>query len=353
MSRHARLTRWMTAAGLVIVLTGLVMVLSDVPAFAKQSLGLSSATFQFTAGAGQVGQGQLFVSNQGDEPIKVLVYSADQKVNDKGVASYVVPNRDTQDFINSPAAWVRLDLPSSAKAVGNTPYLELQPGARVPVRFVVQTPNGALSGDHQILLFFEVFDFQKNARGAVSQVSGRLGARIKVRIKGEITENLDVQPFVVPQFVLSGTLPYGFSVHNGGNVDKKVSARVSVLDRNESEQIDSNAMTDTPVYAGTSREQSGTIGVDGLVPGSYTVRLIATYSKEGAAAQPGTITKDRQVWVLPLWIVIAAAVFVVVLLGALVWRLALAVSRRKVHRELGLTPPGATESPAAYDAGDE
>jgi hypothetical protein len=336
MSQPRAFLRLAASATFAALLGAGVLGASAVPAFARQSLGLSAASFQFATAAGQSGHGELFVSNMGDEPIKVLVYSADQKVDGRGVATYVVPNRDTQDFLNSPAAWVRLDLPTSAKAVGNTPYLELSPGERVPVRFVVQTPSAALSGDHQILVFFEIFDFQKGSKGVVSQVSGRLGARIRVRIKGEIDERLDVQPFSVPQIVLNGVLPYAFTVRNGGNVDKSVSARVSLLDRNESEQIDSNAMTDTPVYADTAREQSGTVSVAGLTPGAYTARLIATYTKENRAAQSGVITKDRQVWVIPLWMVIAAGTVVLLLALWLLWRVALAVSRRRVHRGLDL-----------------
>lgn len=55
---------------------------------------------------------------------------------------------------------------------------------------------------------------------------------------------------------------------------------------------------------------------------------------------------------IPLWMVVTAAILAVLLLVVTVWRLALAVTRRQVRREMGAAP--AEKAPAAaYGVGDD
>ena len=62
-------------------------------------------------------------------------------------------------------------MPEEAKAFGNTPYLELEPADRDPVSFIMQPPSNASPGDHNVVLFFEMFDLP-DVRRSQSQVSG-------------------------------------------------------------------------------------------------------------------------------------------------------------------------------------
>lgn len=345
------------AATVVAVACGLVLGLPSV-ALAKKTLGLSAASFEFNVGAGQSGQGELIVLNSGDEPIRVMVYAANQRVDKKGQAVFKVPDRDDRDFLNSPATWMRLHMPEDAKSFGNTPYLELKPGDRIPVRFTFETPENAVPGDHPVVLFFEMFDFVKNKDGAVSQVSGRLGTRVRIRVRGQFVEQLDVRPFGVQGFALGSTsiilgdkVPWVFTARNEGNIDKIVNADVVVLDGNENQVAASRVMTETTLYAGTVSEAQGALKPPASF-GRYAIKATLSYKKEGADpnAPEVKIEKVRTFWLLPAWLPIALGAVLGLIALWLMWRSSVRKFAKKLaekQQTAADTPPVApSEAPA-------
>ena len=71
----ARVRRTAVLLALSLLITALMPA---APAHALRKISLSSGGFQFSAAAGQVSEGDLLVTNDGDEQIQVLVYTADQ-----------------------------------------------------------------------------------------------------------------------------------------------------------------------------------------------------------------------------------------------------------------------------------
>ncbi len=238
----------MTATLLVAVVLGAV-----VPAFGQgeRSIGVSAASFDFGAAAGEAGEGEVWVSNDGEEPITVRVYAANQVVDDQGNVTYVAPSPEANP-LQSPASWMTVALPPDAKSIGNVPYVALEPGERAKVDFRVDIPQGALPGDHNILLFFEMFDPNPSGDAGEARNFGRLGTRVKARVEGEIIESIEAAPFVMPAYVLGSTVPYDLTVSNKGNVDERANVRLIQLDRSDTELAASDVMTDTAVYAGSS-----------------------------------------------------------------------------------------------------
>lgn len=331
-----RTNRLSRGAALSALTLSLLLVMPSV-ASATRTLGLSTGSYKFNVAAGRSGKGDVVVMNDGTEPIKVLVYTANQAVDNKGKAVYSTPDIDDPSSLDSPATWIRVQMPEQSKAVGNVPYLELKPKQRVPVRFSFVVPPNVPPGDHQVLLFFEMFEFSKANNGAVSRLSGRLGTRIKVRVQGNLVERLDVRPFAVPRIVFDNEVPYTFVLRNEGNIDKTMDVRIALLDRNEEEKLSSQVITDTPLYANTSLEAAGKTRASGLL-GLYTLRLTAEYPKEGASGQavPEQIVKDRAVWFVPLWLAGVLAVLLGLLILYVVWRLgASSGSRRSSRSERG------------------
>ncbi len=160
-------------------------------------MSLSASKFEFAAEPGQKGTGEVFVINEGAEPVSVRVYAADQVIAEDGTATYVVPTINAGG-VGTPASWVTFELPADAKSTGNIPYVDIPGGGRVPVKFEVTVPEGATPGDRQAVLFFEMFSPQGSGDKAATNVNARLGARIQTRVKGEIVEKLVVQPFAMP-----------------------------------------------------------------------------------------------------------------------------------------------------------
>ena len=340
-----------------LVLAAFLVASLPVPAAAVRTVGLSTATFDFSLAPGQTGEGEVIVSNNGDEDIDVLIYASDQLVAEDGSISYEVPSATQSVGLGTPATWMRMEVGAETKTLGNTPYVSLTPGEQIPVAFEIQVPDGAPSGDHQLFIFFEMFGGVADSEGPSANVTGRIGARISIRVAGEVIERMDVRPFVTKGFVLSRVAPYTFVVRNEGNIDKDVDARIIILDGDLQEVVSSLVTSGTPVYAGTNFEQSGAVETGKQLFGHYTMRLEVSYPREGSEiGATDVITVDKGIWFIPLWLVVA----LILILGSvaiwLSWRKAQSAdarerrARRRKYREGNvLVPDDESEAPARDD----
>jgi hypothetical protein len=336
-------------ASSVLLLAVLLLLVTPGEAFAVRKLGLSSGSFHFDVGPSDTASGTIIAINDGDEPIKVMVYSADQVIDPKGGVSFIVPSRADLSSLDKPSAWVRISMPENSKSLGNIPYLELAPGQRVPVRFSAEMPPDVATGDHDVMLFFEMFGGQGSAaNSASSQVAGRIGSRLQLRVKGQLVSGFDVAPFVVAPFILGDAVPYVFTVKSGGNIDQRVVARASLRDRNDetlSEQVPVNARL---LFAQQNLEGTGTLypSAEQLL-GQYTVRLEVTPVDDAGQVVNGgvgKVVKERTVWVVPIWVIVLAAIVLVTLMGVILW----ALGRRSGRRADASARPDAA-SPAEDD----
>jgi len=320
--------------GLVASIVLALVVSAPLSAYAERTVGLSTGTFELSLAPGQTGSGEVVVSNNGDEDIDVLIYAADQLVSEDGAIDYQTPDITGITGAGTPAIWVRMDIDAETRTRGNTPYVSLTPGQQVPVAFEVEVPEEAPPGDHQVIIFFEMFGGEgPDTEGATTEVTGRVGARVSMRVAGEVVERLEVRPFVTKAFVLSRLAPYTFVVRNDGNIDKDIEARILVLDGNLQEVVDSVVTEDATVYAGTNFEQSGSVETAAQLLGRYTMRLEVSYPREGSdVGAEEVITIDKSVWFIPLWLVIA----VIVVFGGMAiwlsWRSARRADERKRAR---------------------
>jgi len=325
-------------------------------ALATKTLGLSAGIFKFNVAAGSRATGSVIVMNSGDEPLKVMVYASDQKVDDKGGITYIAPTRADLAAPSSPAMWSRIAMPANSKALGNIPYLELEPGERIPVRFTVEVPSNVPPGDHNLLLFFESFVLPTKGESSLAQVSGRIGARVTMRVEGTVVERLEVRPFNVPSFVIGGEVPYQFLVRNVGNVDQRVGAHVMLLDRNDNEIQRQTAINGLTVFAGTNREATGTLIAQKIPFGPFKVRIdVAQVDDSGNAVNSGagTITKERDVWLVPLWLLILLGVFAAIVVTAVIWSVSARATRRlDARRAEKASNADSVAEPVEFDAPD-
>lgn len=341
---------------LLLVAMLLAALLVPATASALRTIGLSKASFDLSLAAGQSGKGELYVLNDGDETLTVMVYAADQVVDSKGDITYTVPTRDKQGTQTGAASWVQFQLPAATKAFNNTPYLVLEPGDRVRLSFEVNVPAQSPPGDHQALLFFEMFDLKQALEGTGSTVGGRIGARLRVRVEGDLVERMDIKPFVADGFVIGDALKYTFVMRNDGNIDKTVNVTAALLDGSENDKLRSEVVTDTSLYAGTTLERQGVLGVKGLI-GKYTLRLTGEYPREGGTSTlTDQIVKDRTVWIIPWWLAISAVAILGMALVYASWRQAVRTAERHLRSRSETKPepqPGPTEDPGYWTPADE
>jgi len=308
--RAIRLSR--TAAALVLVLA---LIIIPGSAMAERTIALSSGTFAFEAEPGDSGEGEVIVMNDGDEPLKALVYITDVQVDDSGKQEFVVPQRQGANILTTPASWFRIFMPADSKSVGNTPYLEMEPGERIPIRFEFSPPPGTPSGDHNVVIFFEMFELTQGSEGAAAQVSGRLGARVALRVIGPVIENLTIRPLDVPSFRIGNAVPFTFTVNNAGNTNKRVAVTAELLDRSERSVVASVVASDTAVLADSCYRFEGALNTETGRFGPHTLEVGVRYFLEDAAT-PAELIEQRTVWLLPMWVVLVLAF---ILFDLLVW----------------------------------
>lgn len=319
-----RRIRWAAVA----LMAGVLALASPTPAFAEKTIGLSSGTFEFTVEPGQNGEGEVIVSNDGDEPLKALVYVSDLVVSETGEQTFTTPDRQNITSLLTPATWFRIYMPADSKAVGNTPYLELEPGEKIPIAFEFSPPPGTAPGDHNCVIFFEMFEFAGETEGTGAQVSGRLGTRVALRVNGQVVEKLTVRPFEVPGFVIGREVPFSFVVKNEGNLNKRVEVTAQVLSRSQTAVAQSVVATDTTIFPNSGREFTGSLVTGGSGIGPHTVEVRLQYMQDGAQL-PSELIETRSVWLIPLWLVVLVGFIVVYALGYLVYR----VMRRRGPRQ--------------------
>ena len=333
-----------------------VWLLLGVPgsAFATRTLGLSAGTFHFDLAAGQQASGEVVVMNDGNELMKVMVYASDQRVDDRGNVTYQTPTRGDLSSLNLPSSWTTIKMPANSKSLGNIPYLELKAGQRIPVKFSMTVPQDVPPGDHNVVLFFESFETPKPGQGAQSIVSGRLGARVTMRVAGVLVHKIEVRPYNVPTYVIGGQVPFDFLLRNIGNVDQRVGARVVLLDGNDNEIQRKTVIDGLTSFAGTNMESSGTLLADKMPVGAFKVRLdLSPVDDAGKATNSGadTISETRTVWLIPFWLIVLVVVIVVLIFVRIIWVIAARATRSRSTRRAQAAPPVEAQQAAAPQPG--
>lgn len=298
--------RMRTGIALVLLLGALV----PGSAYAERTIALNTGTVELALAPGGRAAETIRVANNGDEPLKALLYTSDVRYDEQGQPTYVKPTGEAGEFLRSPASWMSLRAPDATKIIANTPYIELDPGQEIEIGFEMTVPANATPGDYNSIIFFEMFDAADPETGTTSRISGRIGARIVLRVIGDIVDEIDVAPFSVRGFVIGNVVPYSFRVTNEGNIDKRYVPDLVVLDGNESERMRSTVETSAVVYAQNQREYVGGLKLENAGFGRFTMRVEVNYDKEtGAEAGtviPERVRKDRTFWVIPLWFAVAA-----------------------------------------------
>lgn len=314
------------------MLAALFVLGSISSAFAEKTIALSTGTIELALAAGSSASNTIAVANNGDEPFKAMVYASDVIYDEAGVPTYVKPTGASGEILKSPASWLTLRMPAETQVIANTPYVELAPGQEMLVDFDMVVPAGVAPGDYSAIVFFEMFDTDATT-GTTSRISGRIGARIVVRVAGDVVDRLDLAPFWVRGLVIGDAVPYSFTLSNDGNIDKRYVPSLVVLDSSEAEiqrlQLEENAV----VYADNVREYSGSLALDKPLFGKYTMRAEIGYDRETGTAPGATVAevlkKDRTFWVFPLWFVILVILVISLPVLWLAWRSSVKSAARK------------------------
>ncbi|WP_205327125.1 WxL protein peptidoglycan domain-containing protein [Glycomyces sp. YM15] len=160
------------------------------------------------------------VSNFGTEPITVRLYASDAFTTATG-AFDLLPSGEVPIDVGS---WIGF----------NEPALTIPPQTRLDVPFALTVPADATPGDHVGGIVAAVTETAADASGDEIRVERRVGARIHLRVTGDLDPNLipesDDEAFHYTWNPIEpGDLSFEYSVENTGNVrlEGTLVARVS------------------------------------------------------------------------------------------------------------------------------
>ena len=244
------------------------------------------------------------VTNFSDTPLHLDVYGGDAFTPQDGGYDLLARDKTSVDV----GAWISL---------GRT-VLDLAPQETAVIPVTIQVPGNATPGDHSGGIVAALVTTATDATGQQVTVENRVGARVYLRVEGEVAPRLDVTDL---SSSYAGTLnPAGqgsvdvtYTVVNSGNVRLSGTQTVEVsglfgLGRS------SVTLSDIPeLLPGASIEVAGT--VDGVWPtGRVTTEVTVQPVDPRGTVTVEPTTASTAGWALP-WGVLAA---LLILVGAVV-----------------------------------
>ncbi|MER7457973.1 DUF916 domain-containing protein [Micromonospora sp. NPDC126480] len=149
------------------------------------------------------------VTNHSNRPLTLNLYASDAVTTTRGGFDLLAADRKPTDV----GSWVRL--PSRTLTIPST--------SRLDVPFTLTVPRNATPGDHAGGIVASLAGTAVDAQGNQVAVDHRVGARIYLRVTGELQPTLTVEDLRVRHTgsanpLAGGTVTATFTVRNTGNV---------------------------------------------------------------------------------------------------------------------------------------
>lgn len=167
------------------------------------------AAFDYALDPGETLIDFVGVSNFGTEPITVQLYASDAYTTETGAFDLLPSGEEPVDV----GSWIGF----------NEQTLTIEPATRLDVPFALNVPADATPGDHVGGIVAAVTEAATDASGNEVLVERRVGARIHLRVAGEL------EPTLTPDLehvtyhyewnpVEPGSVSFDYAVENTGNV---------------------------------------------------------------------------------------------------------------------------------------
>lgn len=265
---------------------------------AKRKISLTPGLFEFSAPPGAEVSNTFLVKNEGDKALShVFVYATNVEVNKEGKEIYELP-RPEESIINSPASWIYVKVPDPTKILGNIPFLSVNVNEEKRVQFVIKIPEKTPPGDYTLIVFFETREMETGGKTATS-VGARVGCRIKIRVQGEIIEDISINSLKINRFSIGGTIPYEFSLVNNGNVDAPGSLKVYLSTLGGSKIYKKTIQKNTYLYAKSKLDYTSAIKSSNQGLGLRNFSVVFDY--KNAAGKNESIKVTKKYFAIPLY----------------------------------------------------
>ncbi|CCH28435.1 DUF916 domain-containing protein [Actinosynnema sp. NPDC047251] len=278
---------WRRALVLAVLALGLA-VPQPAQAAGPTTFGVRPATaqapdtrnnFSYSATPGAVVKDHVAVSNVAEEPVTLRVYASDAFNTPDGGFDLLAAGKDPVDV----GRWSKVDK--------NEVVLPGRTTAIVP--FTLTVPTNATPGDHTGGIVASLTTEATNAEGQKVAVEQRVGARVYLRVSGDLRPGLAVEDFTASYsgslFGL-GTTAVGYTVRNTGNV--RLGGRQQVrVETPWGSVTDGPALPDLPELLPGSTRRVET-AVDGVLPAGWVTARVHVDPVAPQAVEPAPAAVD-------------------------------------------------------------
>ena len=265
-------------------------------------------TFAYAATPGGVFNDQMEISNAGTRPLTLKVYASDAFTPRTGGFDLLTAGKKSDDA----GTWVSL----------SRPVVTVPARSHVVVPFTLKVPATATPGDHSAGIVASLTSFGNDAKGNKVAVDQRVGARIYLRISGELTPGLTVEGLTATYHPKANPFSPGrttltYRVRNTGNVRLGAHQKVTV-NAPWGAYKTADGVADVPeILPGDA------VDVTAEVRGAFPAIWLTSTVTADPVAQPGdgklplyTVKRDHGFWAVS-WTLLAILGGILLLVGAL------------------------------------
>ncbi|MGH3863815.1 DUF916 domain-containing protein [Actinokineospora sp.] len=268
--------------------------------------------FSYSATPGAVVRDHLAVANISDAPLSLKVYASDAFNTPDGGFDLLDAGRAPVDV----GAWAKVD----AGAMDGTTVVPGRTTRIVP--FTVTIPANATPGDHAGGIVASLVTEATGSDGQRVAVEQRVGARIYLRISGDLVPKLtieDVAGSYDGSFFGTGSTRISYVVRNSGNVRLGGRQKVTVETPWGSGTAAPNLPDLPELLPGNSFQVTAT--VSGVLPAGWLSGLVHIDPVASPGPQPQADAVDASVTVAAVpWLLVVVLALVLALSLLLLWR---------------------------------
>lgn len=289
--------------GLPAILISFFLVIAVQMAFAQsspRSIVISPPTIEHTLNPGEVAEGVLKVTNNGNAELTFAANIHDFIVEDK-IGTPVILTDDTLSEKYSGASWIAVTPNTFSVPAGTTKEIS----------YFLQVPLDAAPGGRYAAAIYEPIDAIE-VDGTGAGVNTQLGSLFYITVAGPVTETAEVSLFTVPGFSEYPPVSVITEITNMSDLHVRPSGEI-VIKNMFGQEIASQEFSGGNIFPEATLQYENSFFEDsGIRVGRYTAELSAVYGQNNNLPLSASVSFIIFPWKIALGATLVIAIVVVI-----------------------------------------
>jgi len=196
------------------------------------------------------------------------------------------------------------------------PFIRIAPGEKEDFQITVNAPSNAEAGGHYGAILFSTEKPEVNVNTNQVSVVGLIGTLLLATVPGDIHQNLTIEDFSGPTFLVSQPANFSLLFSNTGNIHLKPSGDIKI--KNWFGNLDTTLAVNQNngnILPQSKRHFDAQWTYNWKAVGQYTASATITY---GTPEQQLTVM--RHFYIIPVWFIVTLAILILILIGWVIRR---------------------------------